>query len=1495
MVTWNQLCGEDFVIWKGSHFGRCFLHLLFVVTHSLLAVTSGFYVGLRKTPVRDQQLLLLLPATLRTRLRKACCTVLLISPVAFLVLSQMILGEQLSPLAYVSLCSVVTCWLVHFFYLQTLSNPLSIDRRSLGELPVVLLVLLCGITTVLQISALLTDPPSTSRRGELYSLVASAVAAAFYLVCAVRLSSTSSTPRRDTETDAAHSYVRFVVGDDVSALGTAEECNCLSRLTFWWAGRLMRRGYRGQLNDPEDLHELPLALRPEEVALHVQKESPGATSLVHLLFRCFGAEYCVVGTLKLGADALLFAGPILLNKLVLYLEERTGRAWEGYVYATALAVACLLGTLLSTHYNYGVARVGLKVRAAIVALVYGKTVSIQVRALKGSAGGKATNLMTTDTDRIANVCPSFHEAWSLPVQVAVTLFLLYQQVGVAFLAGLAIAVLLVPVNRWLALRIGALSEAMMSEKDARIRLVSEILRGMRMIKMQAWESLFGSRVVRVRNRELGYLRQRKYLDAVCVFFWVTTPVLVSVLTFVTYALLGHKLTAAKVFTCLALFTLLKVPLNAFPWVLNGLMEAWVSLKRTQQFLDLPDFEPGTYYADSAGTGDSVAAKITSGVFHWGADDDVQLPAPISAAQNGARFFLGPVNVTLLQGKLVGVVGRVGSGKSTLISALLGEAARFQGAVYLGGQHGVGLVPQEPWLQRGTLRSNVLFGKPFEAPRYQRTLECCALVEDVKAMPLGDLTEVGEDGQTLSGGQKCRVCLARAVYQDFELYLFDDPLSALDAHVAEQVFERCILGALGSKTRLLCTHQVGFLSRADHVLVLRDGRVVASGPPSAVLEPALGDVLQEPRSPSSPSAGKTDPWGRRRASEEKQTMENTVPALVEAEAREVGAVRWSTVRSYGDAVGFWLALAVLLSIALMQVSRTSADWWLAAWVSHINTTSNGSTGESKFFTIPADQDPLALFLTVYGGIAVGNGILTLIRAFLFAYGGLVAAAKVHGLLLTRILEAPLSFFEATPVGRVLNRFSTDVCAIDDSLPFVLNILLAQGAGLVGVLSVTTYGLPWSLLLLVPLAFAYHSIQQYYRWTSRELKRLGSVTLSPIYSHFSETLAGLSVIRSFGAAARFCQENLHKLSVNQQAVFASLAASQWLGLRLQLMGVALTSGVAFLAVVQHHIRGVSAGFVGLALSYALSVTSLLSGLVTAFTETEKEMVSVERADQYIRGVEEEPRTGDTLPPFGWPFSGVVRFVDVCLRYREGLPLALRGVSFECSAGAKVGVVGRTGAGKSSLLRALFRVAPLESGHIYVDGVDISGVDPHHVRSRLAIIPQDPFVFTGSVRANVDPFDRYPDAQLWKALERCHVGSTVSALGGLEAPVGDCGRRLSVGQRQLLCLARALLYKTTVLCLDEATASIDSETDWAVQQTIRSAFWSTTVIIIAHRVQTVLNCDQILVMSDGRILESGSPSDLLRNERGHFCALVRASQKHGNRSELVEPSAASDDGGP
>ena len=981
--------------------------------------------------------------------------------------------------------------------------------------------------------------------------------------------------------------------------------------------------------------------------------------------------------------------------------------------------------------------------------------------------------MSTDTDRVVNFAPSLHAVWSLPFQLIVTIFLLYQQLGISSLTGVGVTILMIPLNKWIADKIGKLSTQMMEAKDNRVQSMAELLSGIRVVKYMSWEPYFAHRVHEHRKDELKYLKGRKYLDAICVYLWATTPVLISVLTFATFVLSGNQLTAAKVFTSVALFAMLTGPLNAFPWALNGLIESFVSVKRINEFFKLDTIDLEDYYSPVSEVADEEAIDETVIAIN-----KAYFSHKMEIAQND--FHLNKVTISVKRGELLGLIGKVGSGKSSLLASILGEMTKVQGKIAVNIPFsGIGYVKQEPWLQQGTVKDNILFGKMFQREWYEAVLEACALKDDLKQLSKGDMTNVGEQGVMLSGGQKARVALARAVYQDKEVYLIDDIFSALDVPVAVHIFKRCINGLLRNKSRVLCTHHPRFLGTASNIIVMDNGKITDSGIPSQIL-PKLSLHFQDDLSERSQRQKSTDESDERTLTRRRMSSYS----LEDLETTEKGAVSFQVYKTYWHAVGNVLSIAILTSLVLMQASRNYTDVYLAQWVSKEQSGDNSTTSR---------------YLTVYGSIAAANSFFSFLRAFLFAYGGVCAANVIHERLLGIILKAKTWFFDSTPVGRILNRFSSDLYTVDDSLPFILNILLAQVVGVIGPIVVCAYAVPWIIMVLVPLTFILYDVQLRYRPASRDLKRIGSVSLSPIYAHFSDTLSGLQTIRAMRATRRFVSENEEKVEANQKAQFAGVAASQWLELRLQLLGCGVVTGIAIISVIEHHTGAINPGLVGLAISYALGITGKLSGLVSAFTETEREFVAVERCKQYIDEVQVEDFDGGvTSTPYNWPSEGILVFKDVSFKYKEHLPLALKDLSFETKGREKVGVVGRTGSGKSSIFQVLFRTTEICKGEVTIDGVNIKLLNLAELRSHLSIIPQDPFLFHGTVRENLDPLRKCSDVQLWDALRKSHLAPVIDRLGGLDGHIEERGRTLSVGQRQLLCVARAILSSAKVCLL-------------------------------------------------------------------------------------------------
>ncbi|XP_037010121.2 ATP-binding cassette sub-family C member 10 isoform X1 [Artibeus jamaicensis] len=1490
-----QLCDtsalQPLPVWEGDTTGHCFTQLvLSALPHALLAVLSACYWGTPRSPDYN------LPCSPGWRLRITASCLLASFPLLDLLPVALSPGAGPGPIGLEVLAGGVAAvaWLSHSLALWVLAHsphghsqgPLALALAAFLPAPALVLTLLWHFQRGTLLPPLLPGPLS-----RLCLLILQLAALLAYgLGWAV--------PGEPRESWAQEPLLPERQEPEIAEDGES----WLSRFSYAWLTPLLARGARGELQQPRDICHLPHRLHPTYLACVFQAHWQEGGQLWRALYGAFGRCYLGLGLLKLVGTMLGFSGPLLLSLLVGFLEEGQEPLSNGLLYAVGLAGGAVLGAVLQNQYGYEVRKVTLQARGAVLNILYRKALQL---GPSRPPTGEALNLLGTDSERLLNFAGSFHEAWGLPLQLAITLYLLHQQVGVAFVGGLILALLLVPVNKVIATRIMASNQKMLQHKDARVKLMTELLSGIRVIKFFGWEQPLGARVEACRAQELGQLRVIKYLDAACVYLWAALPVVISIVIFITYVLLGHQLTATKVFTALALVRMLILPLNNFPWVINALLEAKVSLDRIQRFLDLPNHNPKAYYSQDLPTDGSTVVELHEALFSWD---------PVGTSQ---ETFISHLEVK--KGALVGIVGKVGCGKSSLLAAVAGELHRLHGRVAVWGlSHGFGLATQEPWIQFATIRDNILFGKTFDAQLYKEVLEACALNDDLSILPAGDQTEVGEKGVTLSGGQRARIALARAVYQEKELYLLDDPLAAVDADVANHLLHRCILGALSHTTRLLCTHRTEYLEKADLVLLLEAGRLVQAGPPSEIL-PLVQAVpkVWAVDGQGSDSATAQSVWNPETTKEGLKVEEGASGRLLQEESKKEGAVAFHVYQAYWRAIGAGLALAILFSLLLMQATRNAADWWLSHWTSQLKAAGNDSleaaapisadsTGllsaqlllfsprsfhllpppSTSVFLLPKaapnGSSDVRFYLTVYATIAGVNSLCTLLRAVLFAAGTLRAAATLHRRLLCRVLMAPVTFFDSTPVGRVLNRFSSDVACVDDSLPFILNILLANSAGLLGLLVVLGSGLPWLLLLLPPLSLIYYRVQRHYRASSRELRRLGSLTLSPLYTHLADTLAGLPVLRATGATDRFEEENQRLLELNQRCQFASSATMQWLDIRLQLMGAAVVSAIAGIALVQHQQGLADPGLVGLSLSYALSLTGLLSGLVSSFTQTETMLVSVERLEEYSCDVPQEPQGQPKQLGTGWLTQGSVEFQDVVLVYRPGLPNALDGVTFRIQPGEKLGIVGRTGSGKSSLLLVLFRLLEPSSGRVLLDGVDTSQLELAELRSQLAIIPQEPFLFSGTVRENLDPCGLYEDLALWQAVEQCHLSEVITSMGGLDGELGEGGRSLSLGQRQLLCLARALLTDAKVLCIDEATASVDQKTDQLLQQTICKRFANKTVLTIAHRLNTILNSDRVLVLQAGRVMELDSPAALCNQPHSLFQQLLQSSQQ-GARSSL------------
>uniref|UniRef100_A0AAZ3NR57 Uncharacterized protein n=1 Tax=Oncorhynchus tshawytscha TaxID=74940 RepID=A0AAZ3NR57_ONCTS len=1296
----------------------------------------------------------------------------------------------------------------------------------------------------------------------------------------------------------------------------------LSTMTFWWFTSMAIKGYKNPL-EAKDLWSLnkrdssevvvPKLLReweveqakahsavdqstqahfskpppagesnhvggessPEEVEVLLSKQKdPQKPSFLRSLIKAFGPYFLIGSAFKLLQDLITFVNPQLLKLLISFTKQKGAPTWWGYALAFLMFFAAFLQTLiLHQHFQYCFVT-GMRLRTSIIGAIYRKSLIITNAAKRTSTVGEIVNLMSVDAQRFMDLTTFLNMLWSAPLQIILALYFLWQNLGPSVLAGVAVMILLIPLNAAIAVRTRAYQVEQMQYKDARIKLMNEILNGIKVLKLYAWESSFKEKVLEIRQKELNVLRKTAYLGALSTMAWTSAPFLVALTTFAVYVTVDKNniLDAEKAFVSLSLFNILRFPLNMLPQVISSIVQV-----------------------DSSVT-------VVNGKFTWAKRDP---PA------------LHNINLMVPQGSLLAVVGHVGCGKSSLVSALLGEMEKMEGDISIQGS--VAYVPQQAWIQNATLRDNILFGKAYNEHKYHCCLDACALTQDLEVLPGGDLTEIGEKGINLSGGQRQRVSLARALYNEADVYLLDDPLSAVDAHVAKHIFDQVIgpEGALQGKTRILVTHGISFLPQVDNIVVMVEGRVSEMGSYQELLKQngafaeflrnySLEDIIEEDEAtealideeenfpddalsnhtdmvdnepvvneakrqfirqisiisgdlenPKSRSVRKRLCSERKHAESDSEKKLPKVEKLIQAETAETGRVKSKVFWEYAKAVGPLLSLFICFLYGCQSAASIGANVWLSQWT---NDAAQNVT-----------QENVSMRVGVYAALGMAQGLLVMVSSFTLAMGNIGAARKLHYALLDNKFHTPQSFFDTTPIGRVINRFSKDIYVIDEALPSTVLMFLGTFFSSLSTMIVIVASTPIFAVVIAPLAFIYIFVQRFYVATSRQLKRLESVSRSPIYSHFSETVTGSSVIRAYCRHDAFVLMSDMKVDDNQKSYYPGIVSNRWLGVRIEFIGNCIVLFAALFAVIGKD--KLNPGLVGLSVSYALLVTMSLNWMVRMTSDLESNIVAVERVREYSETKTEAPwEVEDKKPSPDWPSQGNVEFSDYSVRYREGLELVLKNLTLSVKGGEKIGIVGRTGAGKSSMTLCLFRLLEAAGGEITIDGVKISEIGLHDLRSKLTIIPQEPVLFSGSLRMNLDPFERYSDGEIWKALELSHLNKFVSNQPAkLELECSEGGENLSVGQRQLVCLARALLRKTRILILDEATAAIDLETDDLIQSTIRTQFEDCTVFTIAHRLNTIMDYTRVLVLDKGQIAEFDTPTNLLFR-RGIFYGMAK-----------------------
>ncbi|XP_001604413.2 multidrug resistance-associated protein 4 isoform X1 [Nasonia vitripennis] len=1372
-----------------------------------------------------------------------------------------------------------------------------------------------------------------------------------------------------------------------------ENANTFSVLFWWWTVGLFKKGYSKVLG-PEDLYDPVSTDRSAVLGDRLEKRWLAEVSnarkvqrrpnLLKTVFRTFLFEYFILGLIQILNEFVLRLGtPILLGALLRHFKPEPTTTYEAALcYAGGISIAIAINAITMNQGLFDAFHIGSRIRIAVCSIVYRKALKLNLTALGETAPGKVVNLVANDVNRFDLVSITLHHMWSAPISAVIISYFLYREAGWAGPIGMIAVFIVAPIQSYTGKLSSKFRLQTAIKTDERVRLMDEIISGVQVIKMYAWEKPFCALVGLARKLELRVVRKASYIRGIYMTFNLFTTRCALFMTLLTLMLSGENLTADKVFVFSSYFNILAQTMTGmFVRGFAEIAECLVALRRLQTFLTFEEFQTGNvtndllfstsngsvnidskynstrslkqdlpYIDEDVGYGDRSAnrdqnlAVLASDLLKKQANGDAKDGYHVNNISSSnhnldsrdtwavkldhvtakweihsSETTLEDVNLEVEKGKLYIVIGMVGSGKSSLLSTVLGEINLIEGNVRVKG--GISYASQEAWVFGSSVRQNIIFGQEFDRQRYQKVVKACALQKDFKQFPHGDQTIVGERGGSLSGGQKARINLARSIYRQADIYLLDDPLSAVDTHVGKHLFKDCIQKYLYGKTRILATHQLQFIKGADAIILIDQGKIKQYTDYHKLLtaHPEYGTLIAEEKagdtsddssiershirrqfSSSSTRSRTPNPSGGETDGEDEEADQEQLADKIEGTSR--GAVKGSLLVEYFRVGSNIMYLGVIIFLFLITQCVTSFnDYFVTILVTAEESRAyykdlheqeqNGTeliVRRNATVLDEADLYPRNNYIYVYSAVVFSIFFIGMIRSITFYNICLSCNQRIHDLVFGALIRAKMRFFDTNPSGRILNRFSKDMGAIDELLPKAMldagQIILAM----VGAIVVACAVNPIFLVPLCAIAIVFFFIRRVYLKTSKNVKRLEGMTRSPVFTHLNATLNGLSTIRAYNAETILKKEFDKFQDVHTSSWYMFIATSSAFGFSLDICCFIFTTLVTFSFLLLED--NFSGGQVGLAITQVMALTGMVQWGMRQSAEVTNQLMSVERVLEYT-DLTPEPNLRDkgmlmkkkkkaareieesiAETPKDWPSHGCIEFKGVYMRYAEEEPPVLKGLTLRIKPTEKVGIVGRTGAGKSSLISALFRLAMVD-GVIEIDGIDTGTIALEDLRKNISIIPQDPVLFSGTLRRNLDPFNEFSDQLLWAVLEEVELKDAVIASGhGLDNRVLDRGSNYSVGQRQLICLARAILRNNRVLMLDEATANVDPQTDALIQRTIRTKFAPCTVLTVAHRLNTIMDSDKVLVMDRGRLVEYDHPHILLQKSHSQFTSLVR-----------------------
>ncbi|CAF0930494.1 unnamed protein product [Adineta ricciae] len=1154
-----------------------------------------------------------------------------------------------------------------------------------------------------------------------------------------------------------------------------------------------------------------------EIVLKTFQHSSQSINTKKIIAKTFWKETIFIGLLLFPYFAAKIAQPLLLKQIIIHISDINVSSSVIYLYAITLGLVKTILVLIHHQYFFHITRIGMHIRISLSTFIYKTLLSLPNNTIRTITFSQVFNLISNDLYKFEQLFVYIHFLWAGPFQALIIFIFVWNEIGIiATLFGYAVLLIQIPLQLYFSSLFRFYRKATIQSTDERIKIINEMLMANQIIKMYQWEEALEHLINQIRSKEIQNIQKANRIRSINMAIHFFSLSLISFATFAGSWFIGKTLSSVTIFTVLSFFGIMKDPLTVgFPYAIETISECSIASQRIDQFMNLSNTnqsQPAHHHPHC----DCI--ELNKASFTW---DSSQSPQLID------------LDVKIKSGSFVAIIGSTASGKSSLLAAILGEMFLVKGQRNVFGN--IAYVSQIPWIFTGTIRENILFYQNYDQQKYEQVLESCCLVSDLQRFTVGDETMIGEKGVNLSGGQKVRIALARALYMNADIYLFDDPLAAVDSHVAQIIFQQCFSqkSLLKNKTRLLVTHQTQFLSQVDYCILLDHGHIQQQ-----TSFTQLTNIDNIKHSNHFNTIHQNNSTTNQFETHEKHS-------IIKEETSKDGTVNTSIwfklfTSSYGWKGFVFLIFFMLLGETLLDTTNK----WLSVW----SSTSEQQQQKHHFY--------------IYLGLTITTCLIALFRAHVFFHLILRSASIFHTKMLKGVLYTSLTFYESNPIGRILNRMSKDQQILDEQLPGTFFDAMQSLFMTIGSIIIIAMANPWILLILLFIIPSFIWFRKIYLRVSRQVKRLESTSRSSIYALFSSSFNGLMTIRAFQVQQHFLNSFMDKINANTRALFIFNCSTRWFALRLDLLTCCFTFVTAILSVIlRQHIDSSS---LALALVYVINLSELFQWGVRQSAETENFMISAERIDEYAHLPIETGFDEDEIqPPIDWPSQGNIQFKEFHFTYRPELEPVLKGINLNIKSHHKIGIIGRTGAGKSSIFQALFRLTDKSTvtGQLLIDGIDISRISLRNLRSKLNVIPQSPVLFSNTLRYNLDPFRHYTDEQIWNALEAVQLKSKIANLEDqLNTKVAEYGNNWSVGECQLICVARAILKPSQILLIDEATAHIDMKTDHIIQQIIRDKFRNYTILTIAHRLNTIIDNDRIVIMNNGIITNYGIPQQLL-----------------------------------